>query len=319
MEKKSNKGKIILVHIEPLEERYSKQWLEDLMPKVDTILGSVEEKQIITGEFLDVYETNYFKLEQGLSIINYVQETKLTKDDTFLFLDLWNPVVCNLAYVRDCMGMEFQIAGLLHAGTWDKWDFLSRSGLGKWAKGLESSMILAADKVIVATQFHKDIIQKDLGEFSNIIVEDFPIFTPKYNIEKDNIVVFPHRLAVEKDELAFDKVEQMYRKKYPDAEVKFIKTVNECTCKEEYYMLLAAAKVSFSSAKQETFGIAMLESLNMGCIPVAPNRLSYKETLPDYLYDSLDEAVDMIHKGLFQYKKPKPYTINNFDKILKQL
>ena len=313
-------GRLILVHIESLEERYSKQWLEDLLPKVDAVLGDVEERKINTGEFLDVYDTNIFKLKQGIDIIEFVKAEPMSKYDTFLFLDLWNPVVCQLAYVRDCLDMEFKIAGLLHAGTWDKWDYLSRKGLGEWAKGLERSMILAADKVIVATKFHKDLIEKDLGKFSHIVVEDFPIFTPKLlNTFKDDIVVFPHRLAPEKDEAAFDKVKEMYEDKYGENKIKWVKTYTYCDNKAEYYMLLAAAKVSFSSAHQETFGIAMLESLNMGCIPVVPNRLSYKETLAPYTYNTLEHAVEMIHYAITEYEQPKPYTVNNFDNILKLL
>jgi len=309
---------IILVHIEPLEERYSKQWLDDLKDKVDVILGSTEEQVIKDGEFLDVYDTNLFKLNQGIDIINYVRTHKLTKDDTIFFLDLWNPVVTMLGYVRDCMNLDFKIAGMLHAGTWDEWDFLSRSGMGRWAKGLEYSMIQVADKVIVATEFHKELIRKDIMEFTNIIVEDFPIFTDDIVLDKKNIVVFPHRLAPEKDVDYFWNVAKEYKKKYNDDTV-FIESVGNCNSKQDYYNLLAESKVSFSSAKQETFGIAMLESLNLGCIPVVPNRLSYRETLPGYTYNNIEEAIEMVRDGIMNWKRPKKYTVNNFDNILKRL
>lgn len=67
--------------------------------------------------------------------------------------------------------------------------------------------------------------------------------------------------------------------------------------------MIARAKVAFSSALQETFGIAMQECINLGCVPCAPRRLSYPDVIPhDYLYDNLGEAVEIIHKGIVDHK-----------------
>lgn len=310
---------IILAHIEPIEERYTKQWLDSIKDSCKLIVGDQKIQTIIDGEFLDVTGTNKFKLEQGLKIIEHIGNGLITNDDTILFLDLWNPVVCNIAYIRDCMGLKFKIAGLLHAGTWDQHDFLHKKNLQKWSKGLEKSIIQVADKIIVATEFHKKMIETYFNtNFENIIVEKFPIFTPNYKQEKENIVVFPHRLAPEKQPHLFDQLKKEYTKKYND-KIEWIKTKDVWTNKDNYYKLLAKAKVSVSFALQETFGIAMLESLNLGCIPYAPNRLSYKETLPDHLYNDMNDLIDKIHNSINNYNKPKPYTINNFDQIIKLL
>ena len=70
---------IILAHIEPIEERYTKQWLDALKDKVDVIVGNQEVQEIKDGEFLDVVGTNQFKLEQGLEIIKLIKRVRLQK------------------------------------------------------------------------------------------------------------------------------------------------------------------------------------------------------------------------------------------------
>ncbi len=58
--------------------------------------------------------------------------------------------------------------------------------------------------------------------------------------------------------------------------------------KERYFELLAQADVVVSTAIHEFFGIAVLEAMNAGCVPILPQRLSYPELVRDearFLYD----------------------------------
>ncbi|QDT30778.1 tRNA-queuosine alpha-mannosyltransferase domain-containing protein [Thalassoglobus polymorphus] len=58
--------------------------------------------------------------------------------------------------------------------------------------------------------------------------------------------------------------------------------------KERYFELLAQADVVVSTAIHEFFGIAILEAMNAGCVPILPQRLSYPELVRDetrFLYD----------------------------------
>jgi glycosyltransferase involved in cell wall biosynthesis len=45
----------------------------------------------------------------------------------------------------------------------------------------------------------------------------------------------------------------------------------------DYHALLAASDVTVSTADHETFGIAAVEAIAAGCVPLLPNRLSYPE------------------------------------------
>ena len=60
--------------------------------------------------------------------------------------------------------------------------------------------------------------------------------------------------------------------------------------REDYLAALAEADVVVSTARQEFFGVSVVEAMYMGCLPVLPRALSYPEILPPgsrdlFLYD----------------------------------
>ena len=62
-----------------------------------------------------------------------------------------------------------------------------------------------------------------------------------------------------------------------------------------YTRLLAASDVTVSTAEHETFGVAAVEAMAAGCVPLLPNRLSYPEIVPErwhraVLYEGADLA-----------------------------
>ena len=68
------------------------------------------------------------------------------------------------------------------------------------------------------------------------------------------------------------------------------------SCRQRYLDWLRQGTVMVSTAQQENFGIAAVEAMRFGCLPLLPNRLSYPEILPpifhqDFLYDGQDDLV----------------------------
>jgi glycosyltransferase involved in cell wall biosynthesis len=69
--------------------------------------------------------------------------------------------------------------------------------------------------------------------------------------------------------------------------------------KHEYRQWLRRGTAVISTAIQENFGIAVVEAIRYGCIPLLPNRLVYPEIIPeafhlDVLYDDLADLVDKL-------------------------
>ncbi len=71
--------------------------------------------------------------------------------------------------------------------------------------------------------------------------------------------------------------------------------------RQEYIERLCAGDVLVSTAIHEFFGIAVLEAVYAGCVPLLPNRLSYPELIPAHLhpeclYNSFGELVSRLKK-----------------------
>ncbi|XP_058059816.1 glycosyltransferase-like domain-containing protein 1-like isoform X1 [Anopheles bellator] len=66
--------------------------------------------------------------------------------------------------------------------------------------------------------------------------------------------------------------------------------------KDEYYQTLLAGDVVLSTALHEFYGVAMLEAVHCGCVPMAPNRLVYPELYPkDKLFNTTAQLVKQLY------------------------
>lgn len=289
--------------IEPIEERYSAQWMKwfDAVFKITgvpykTVRGKRLTDRIETGSFLDVYDTHYWKMRQ-IEELTAMFYNKEIKDGDWIFVgDLWFPGLEALAYIRDASGIKFKIAGCLHAGSYDEHDRLHVWGTDPWASYFENCLFELADLIFVATYFHKDLVQTfRYVDENKVVVTGFPIYDnwTMPTKAKKNIVVFPHRLDPEKQPDQFDML-ALAAPMPPDW--LFYKTKDStCATKRDYYDILNVSKIAVSFALQETWGIAMQEAVISRCYPVVPNRLSYVEMYPDmFRYDSFPEAQDLV-------------------------
>ena len=292
---------IILVPIEPYEERYSADWLkwftDELNNNVEFTVINPEPltSTIEQGSFLDVCGTNYYKAKQLAEISKLIHLGFIKDGDTFLFLDLWFPGIEMLAYMRDALGIKFKITGCLHAGTWDEHDFLSKKGMQIWACPIEHGWFKIIDQIFVATNFHKNLILSHrVVNPDKIKVTGFPIKPILFKQqEKENIVVFPHRLDSEKNPHLFDKLADELKDTFKDWS--FVRSKDVCSNKQEYYELLNRSKIAVSFADQETWGIAMQEAVLCDCIPLVPDRLSYVEMYPrEFRFCSYDDAINAL-------------------------
>ena len=100
---------------------------------------------------------------------------------------------------------------------------------------------------------------------------------------KEDIILFPHRVAPEKQPEIFRDL----AKSLP--QFKCIIALEENLTKDEYQFLVSKSKMVFSANLQETLGISWYEGALTGAAPLVPDRLSYSEMAkdtPDVLYPS---------------------------------
>lgn len=295
---------LINVPIEELEERYSKQWnkwfvreFKRLKVSFTTVYPKPLRRFIKHGEFLDAIGTNYFKAQQLAMLCKMFDKGKVKNGDIIFLHDLWFPGLEMLFYMRDALGINVKIGGMLHAGSYDPNDFLYRKQMDSWGRSIEEGWFNEVDFIFAATKYHRDMLLKNRSGVTgkNIFVTPFPLFwedieseygynilfsfpfiyAERQEIEKENIVVFPHRLAPEKQPQLFSRLTHELKEQYPDWQ--FVKTKDVCKTKADYYKLLFKSKIAVAHALQETWGIAQQEAVLAGCVPVVPNRLSYLE------------------------------------------
>lgn len=73
----------------------------------------------------------------------------------------------------------------------------------------------------------------------------------------------------------------------------------------EYLRLLAASDVVLSTARHEFQGVAVLEAIAAGAIPVVPDDLAYRELVPAHCrYESVEAAVSLILAQRRQVDEP---------------
>ena len=292
---------IWIFSLEPLETRYTCEWhthvpalIKSSLPEytVMQIDGIQKNTATTSGAFLNFSDTNYWKSSQLIEFLEQFNAGNVKPGDQIVITDFWNPVVLQLRYMSDLLGLNWKIHGLAHAGAYDPADFLGRgAGHLEWADYTERAFFYAYDHLYFATEFHIELFAKNrfnttgLQLMNNnpgrIVRSGWPMeyleetMQPYINTEKEDIVVFPHRIAPEKQLEIFKDLELQC------PEIKFVVCQEKKLSKRKYHQLLARSKVVFSASLQETLGISPYEGALVGALPFVPDRLSYTEMYQD--------------------------------------
>ncbi|MGD8963271.1 MAG: DUF3524 domain-containing protein [Desulfobacterales bacterium] len=68
--------------------------------------------------------------------------------------------------------------------------------------------------------------------------------------------------------------------------------------REEYIQWLQRGAIVISTARQENFGIAVVEAIRFGCVPLLPDRLAYPEIIPPQFHSMVlyEDTGDLVQK-----------------------
>ncbi len=294
---------IFLVDLEAVETRYTGQWkthLPELLRSqghnVHVIDGPTDIPSATTpGAFLNFGGTNIYKASQVEKMGRLFCGGKVKTGDHFIFTDAWHPGIINLKYMSELLGIPVTIHALWHAGSYDPQDFLGRLiGDADWVRHAEKSFYYAVDHNYFASEFHIDIFRKILFDKKylpgadlkgKVIRTGWPMeymqdtLSMYKNMPKKNLILFPHRIAPEKQvEIFRDLKEQL-------PQYEFVICQEQQLTKNEYHNLLGESKLIFSANLQETLGISWYEGAIVDAIPMVPDRLSYREmALTEFKY-----------------------------------
>jgi len=290
--------KIFLVDLESVETRYTGQWkthVPNLLKKaghdVQVIAGPTDIPNATTpGAFLNFGGTNIYKSAQVEQISRLFCNGAVHAGDHFIFTDAWHPGIINLKYMAGLLGIPVTIHALWHAGSYDPQDFLGRLiGDAKWVRHAEKSFFHAIDHNYFATDFHIELFGLNLlsldktttdhryTQEGKIVRTGWPMeymegtLTAYKNMSKRDLILFPHRIAPEKQVEIFRDLKEHL------PQYEFVVCQDQQLTKNEYHNLLGEAKLVFSANLQETLGISCYEGALVDAIPMVPDRLSYSE------------------------------------------
>lgn len=285
---------IYIVDLESIPTRYTCEWKNHLPSliksrghDVKVISGPEDIPDATTpGAFLNFGGTNIYKAKQIEEFSRLFTLGEIKAGDHFIFTDAWHPGIINLKYMSELLGIPVKIHALWHAGSYDPADFLGRLiGDAPWVRHAEKSFFHAIDHNYFASQFHIKMFCETLLGFtpadtlydSKIVRTGWPmeymegILNPYKGAKKRDLIVFPHRIAPEKQTEIFRDL----AKQLPQYE--FVVCQDRQLSKREYHQILAESKITFSCSLQETLGIGCYEGAIVDSIPMVPDRLSYSE------------------------------------------
>ena len=341
---------VYLVDLEPVETRYTAQWkthlpamLRKANHEVNVISGPSDIPSATTpGAFLNFGGTNIYKADQVAQLGRLFCSGSIKAGDHFVFTDAWHPGIINLKYMSELLGVPVTTHGLWHAGSYDPQDFLGRLvGNKPWVRNAEKSFFHAFDHNYFATNFHIEMFVTNLlndyptenpwlaedladifaGEDPRFVRTGWPMeymdstLTMYKNMPKRDLILFPHRIAPEKQVDIFRDLAQHL------PQYEFVVCQDQQLTKNEYHNLLGEAKLVFSANLQETLGISWYEGAVVDAIPMVPDRLSYSEMAFDTFkypsewtesYEAYDSARPAVCNKIMQY-------MNHYDQFLPQL
>lgn len=331
--------KVFFLPLEPLEERYTAQmlnWVRQALQELNTdyevVMPSSNYKAIQHGQWLDTFGTTKYRNLQMNIVAGLFEQGKIHEGDLFLVGDVWYPGIENIKLMAELSNFRVKVAGWHYAGTADPADLLHRA-TSSWAYTWEHWLVNNyLDAICVGSQFHANMLGKAFGAYDNVYPfglawrpEEVKQYFSEY--AKQKIVVFPHRIAPEKNPEGFYKLAEIFK----DKGWRFVVSTNnphvadtiknpyvEVVChksKEEYYRFLNTCSIYYSNATQETFGYALHEAIALGLSVVAPDRCSYSEMLendPRFLYNPQRDPLGLnLLDAMMDYPIPTPieYTL----------
>ncbi|MBI9102216.1 MAG: DUF3524 domain-containing protein [Spirochaetales bacterium] len=124
-------------------------------------------------------------------------------------------------------------------------------------------------------------------------VKPLIIWNHRWEHDKDPASFFNALYELDKQGLAFELaiLGENFKKvpeEFGEAKLYFAERVVQygwCDSRAEYQAWLEKGDIVVSTARQENFGISIVEAVAAGCFPLLPNRLSYPELLPEKFHD----------------------------------
>lgn len=298
--------RIIFVPQYPAKMRYQEWWiwkLPEQFKKYGHEVITLGQKYIDDNKYV-AYDSKMFSsinksIEFETEQIKEYMQLNIKKDDVLFVSDISFPgLFCNVLYHKRCPKMF----AFCHATSLNKFDYFEDIRKSKFMN--ESSHALLFNKIFVGSNYHKEKIfneEKSKLYWNTMIITNLPflpflsIHPTETKIKKYDIISVSRPTIQKVDYIIENKITELFGKIYRP----------ESKTWKEYFNNLSESKILLISAQEDTFGYQIVDAVMNGCIPLAPNNLSYPEILPkEYLYNNVNDLIKKIKLILNNKIKP---------------
>lgn len=258
----------------------------------------------------DTLDDNDFFCSQNAAISECLNV--IGDDSKLLFIDFFFPGIDIIKYyISKNNIVNMKLGALLHGGTFLENDVQSELD---WLGSFEDAYFKSFDVIYSPSKHLKSHCPPEYK--SKIVLKDWGLDGLKVTQAEGTRsvdVIFPHRLSFDKGVDDFTDLVDFHPDVnfclcVPQTSEQFISPVyRERLLKaknltvvynqddDEHLKTLASAKIVLSCSRQENFGYSVHKAVQVGCVPILPNKLCYPEYFKkEFLYGTFEEASRLI-------------------------
>ena len=276
----------------PVLMKYSEWWISEFEEHFRNHFDSVvvlgknilsESNVLAFSDSLDTFSNTQLAVQFEMEQIKEFMELELQDDDILFLSDLSFPgFFTNILYherPKKCFAF-------VHATSKNLYDYFQPVRKSKWKVEYAHSKMF--DKVFVASYYHKFKLG---SKWKNVVVTALPNPPFKtYKLEKTRNIISVVRPSIQ-------KVNKKLEKKVENKFGKIWRTTFDNW--DDYYKYISESRMMLLTTKEETYGYSIIDAVLNNCVPIAPNKFSYRDILPrEYLYNSEEELYNRISMAL---------------------
>lgn len=126
---------------------------------------SPETTQIIKGAVLDASRRAQFSYAQCALLVQMISKGAVKSGDIIYLQDFYTPGFDGVLYALDIYGIKCDIQAMIHAQTFDEFDFTATiPGMRSWMRPLEMGLLSRMRAVYVGSTVHRDMIVQAMAE-----------------------------------------------------------------------------------------------------------------------------------------------------------
>jgi len=210
--------------------------------------------------------------------------------DHFIFMDAWNPAIIQLKYLSVVYRIPIWVHGFWQLGSFNKTSYISFAKTITWQKNAERSLVSAINYNYYYSDEHFKMIKglfKTLGG-KNLINSELKIqkagppmehvrdYVKEYQgTMKRDMILFADKGTIDRTMIIFRELQRAL------PQYEWVCIEDKMPNEKQYHGLLASAKYVLITDLIDSASTTAFEAIMHGAIPLAPDRLNFKEIVPE--------------------------------------